>query len=84
MIETHSRIPLKTAIRIGTEFKESGRDCVVTRVTDLDFDTLDKDSGSVTVRSLAAWDSPSFTNRLSGVRNLLRLPPAAGIGRLWA
>lgn len=69
----NARIPLKARIGVGTEFQERGRDCVVTRVTDLDFDTLDKESGMVAVRNLVVWENVEFTNRLSGIRNLLRV-----------
>lgn len=73
-MNTNTRIPIKLLVGIGTEFQERGRDCVVTRVTDLDFDTLDKESGTVVVRSLGVWEWSEFTNRLSGVRKLLRMP----------
>lgn len=67
------RIPIKKLVTIGTEFYENQSPCIVTRVTDLVFDTLDKETGRVKVRGLGEWDYPAFTNKLSGVRGLLRI-----------
>lgn len=68
------RIPIKQLVKVGTTFEENGEPCVLTRVTDIMFDTLNQATGNVTVRNLEAWDYPKFINQLSGIRNLLSIP----------
>lgn len=67
------KTPLKLLVTIGTTFFENEHPCVVTRVTDLDFDTLDKETRAVTVRNLRAWESERFLNSISAVAHLLKL-----------
>lgn len=72
MFPTGIRIPIKKLITIGTTFLEGGRSCVVTRVTDWQFDTYDKETGDVVTRDLGLWEFSWFTNQVSAVRGLLR------------
>lgn len=75
MVKIGDRIrhSIKSLVGIGTSFIENGVEQVVTRVTDLHFDTIDKDNQEVKVRSLRLWDSAKFTNSISGVTGLLRV-----------
>jgi hypothetical protein len=66
------RTPLKLLVTVGTEFFEDEAPSRVTRVTDLMFDTLNTVDGTVKVRSLRAWETLNFLNRISGVTGLLR------------
>jgi hypothetical protein len=65
------RTPIKLLVAIGTEFVEEENLCRVTRVTDVDFDTLDTVTGIVQVRSLRAWET-GFLNNVSGLTGLLK------------
>ena len=67
------RVPIKSLVAIGTEFIEDEHLCTVTRVTDLDFDTLDKVTGTVIIRSLGAWSTEKFLNSISGCTGLLKI-----------
>jgi hypothetical protein len=67
------RLSIKSLVTIGVRFIENGNMCKVTRVTDVDFDTLDTVSGNVTVRNLKAWESERFVNSISGVTGLLKI-----------
>ena len=72
------RVPLKLVVGIGTRFNEQDKDghynpCIVTRVTDLDFDTLDTVTGLIQVRNLRIWESERFRNRINGLTDLLKL-----------
>lgn len=67
------RLPIKLLVAIGTEFIENENLQRVTRVTDLDFDSLDTVTGQVKVRSLRAWETEKFRNKISGVTGLLKI-----------
>jgi hypothetical protein len=67
------RVPLKLLIGPNTRFIENEHECKVTRVTDLDFDTLDTVTREVKVRSLRFWETTKFVNSISGVTGLLSL-----------
>jgi hypothetical protein len=77
------RILIKLLVGIGTAFIENEHECTVTRVTDLDFDTLDKITGNVKIRSLQAWESERFLNSISGCTGLLKMPDESKKAREW-
>ena len=69
----NNKIPIKLLVGIGTAFFENEHPCTVTRVTDIEFDTLDKETGRIKVRNLRAWESERFLNSISAVSGLLKL-----------
>jgi hypothetical protein len=73
------RLPIKSLVCIGTEFIENNNPCVVTRVTDLHFDTLDKVNRTVKVRSLKSWENEKFMNSISACTGLLKIRESSSI-----
>jgi hypothetical protein len=67
------RLSLKSAVCVGTEFIEKQHPCIITRVTDIDFDTLDTIERTIKVRSLAVWEREKFVNSISGCTGLLKI-----------
>lgn len=67
------RTDLKSSVCVGTQFTENNNPCVVTRVTDINFDTLDKTTRQVKVRNLRSWENEKFLNSISGCTGLLKV-----------
>lgn len=78
------RIPIKSLVTPGVEFIENEHLCRLTRVTDLDFDTLDTKTGTVVIRSLHEWETPRFMNSISGVTGLLKIHENAKATKAWS
>jgi hypothetical protein len=82
--ESKLRIPIKSLVHVGTAFIEDEHMCRVTRVTDMDFDTLDTVTGDVVIRSLHEWETPRFINSISGVTGLLHMRERTDASKSWS
>jgi len=60
------RLNEKQRMTVGASFVENEEKQNVTRVTDLDFDTVAERTGIVKTRNLGLFDSDKFMNQISG------------------
>jgi hypothetical protein len=67
------KLSIKSLVCIGTEFIENEHLCIVTRVTDIDFDTLDTVTRTVSIRNLRQWENEKFINSISACTGLLKI-----------